>query len=665
MWKSNFVNHARLFAAHLKSNIVNIHDVLRKYESKQVVDDEINRSVEALESLEEIGCYLTETPLSQETAVFLPLNLPLYSFVLFGAMPAYQSMSLVIRAPKRTKEVFAELFDVLSFVDHYPNVSVFHGSRAHFVEQHCKKASIVLFTGRHENFLRIRKACGKDTLMLFNGVGHNPLVITSSADINLAVEKTLQVKLFNNGQDCAGPDAILVHSGIIDIYLQELANELTQVRCNVSYEDDAVVIGPMFESSSLLNAVKLISNARRHGATIAYGGQIDINHNVMYPCVLRASIRQLKNFTELYSPLFVILEYEHDRELALYFNEPNAQYQNKEMYISLFGESDFVSGVLGSIVLKDRTIHDVERGTEEYGGYSPGASMVSYRGIDIAKPLLVPREIHNFLSLQGQKVFSVIPKVKGNWEQYVVATQFQEVAQRIFGDQLFFAYIFGSFAVKKDRRYSDVDTLVCVHNKQNDHVEQYLEWLFSIHEMFGRIPDFKYPTEIVPFADLQAATDLLGTIELLATQNEAVKYDAMVWCHSLSQPWVGIINPDNIPRFWKEIFPAHSSRLLRSFLENLEQAITTGVDISKLYPEVHDIPRKEPNLSHYIENLSSRGLVSVLKMIPFEENPIYTDVVLKLVAQREFMGKSLFETNTSEHLYHPCFRFGVVAPVNS
>jgi len=662
MWHSNAVEHARSFAAHLKSNIANIYDVLRKYESKQVVDDEINRSVEALESFGEIGHYFTETPLSQETAVFLPLNLPLYSFILFGAMPAYQSVLLAIRAPERMKEVFVELSDALSFVEHYPNVSVFHGTREHFVEQHCKKASVVLFTGRHENFLNIRKVCGKDTLLLFNGVGHNPLVITPSADIKLAVEKTLHVKLFNNGQDCAGPDAILVHSDVIDAYLQKLTNELAQVKCDTSYQDDTVVVGPMFELSSLLDTVKMISNARRHGATIVYGGQIDINHNVMYPCVLRASIRQLQNFAELYSPLFVVLEYEHDRELALYFNEPNARYQNKEMYISLFGESDYVSGVLGSIVLRDRTIHDVERGTEEYGGYSPGASMVSYRGIDIAKPLLVPREIHNFLSPQGQKLFSVIPRTKGNWEQHIVATQFQEVVPRIFGDELVFAYIFGSFAIEKDRRYSDIDTLVCVHNRQADHVEQYLDWLFRMHELFRRIIDFKYPTEIVLFADLQSAIHRLATMELSALQNEAAKYDAMVWCHSLSQPWVGAVAPENIPESWKEIFPTHSSRLLRSFLESLEHAIITSVDILRLRPELYEIPRKEPELSHYIENLSGRGLLGVLKMIPFEEKPLYTETVLKLVAMREFMGKNLFARDSPEHLHHPCFRFGVVAP---
>ncbi|MDO8579367.1 MAG: aldehyde dehydrogenase family protein [bacterium] len=663
MWFTNAIDHAKSFADHLESNAPAIHTVLRKYQSKEVVDDEIKRSLEALRSLSEIERYFTDIPFSQETATFLPLNLPLYSFVLFAAMPAYQSVSLTIRAPKRMQDIFTELFDTLSLGERYPNIHVFSGSRESFLVQYCKKASVILFTGKYENFLRIRKACNKDTLILFNGVGHNPLVITPSADITMAVEKTLKIKLFNNGQDCAGPDIILVHNSIADVYLESLLAKLSQVRCGTSYQDDDVLIGPLFESSSLLDAVNLISSIHRKGANIVHGGQIDINHNIMYPCVIRASLRQLQNFTELYSPLFMVTEYDHDRELALYFDEPNARYQNKEMYISLFGESDYVAGVRGSIILKDRTIHDIERGTEEYGGYSPEASSVSYRGVDIPKPLLIPREINNFLSPQGQSIFATVPQVKSNWEQQVVATQFQEAVQRIFGDQLVFAYVFGSFAIGKDMRYSDVDTLVCVHNRQAEHIEQYLDWLFTIHEMLGRIPDFKYPTEIVPFAELQAAVTRLPTLELSASKNEATKYDAMVWCHSLSQPWVGTMYPENVPEHWKQLFPAHSSRLLRLFLEDLEKVVVAGSEISQLRPETYEIPRKEPDISRFIENLSSRGLVSVLKMIPFEENPIYTDITLKLVAQRQFMGRKLFATDNPEHLYSPYFRFGVVAPI--
>lgn len=662
---TNVVDHARSFAEHLESNASNIHQVLRQCQSKEVVDDEIERSIETMRHLSEIQKYFLATTLSQKTAVFLPLNLPLYSFVLFAAMPAYQSVAVTIRAPQRMRTIFNELWDTLALKDFYENVSLFEGTRDHFLTNHCKQASVVLFTGKYENYLKVRKECGKETLILFNGVGHNPLVITPSADIELAVEKTLRVKLFNNGQDCAGPDVILVHSSIVDSYLKKLYVRLAKTRCDVSYKDDDVVVGPLFEPTSLLHAVSTISHMRNNGASISYGGQIDLNHNVMHPCVIRTTLRQYRNYTELYSPLILVTEYEYDHELAAYFEDTERRYYDNQMYVSLFGESDQIAKMRGDVILKDRTIHDLERGTEEYGGYGPGASSVSYRGLRISKPLLIPREIHNFLCPQGQKVFANIPKVKGNWEQQLVASQFQETVQRIFGDELVFAYIFGSFASEQDRQHSDVDTLICVNSRKAEHVEPYLRWLFDIHEIFGRIPDFKYPTEIVSLSDLRDAIESLPTLELAVKTNEAAKYDAMIWTHSLSQSMVGLVNPQNIPDLWKEVFPAHSSRILRSFLSDLEQSFIKETDLSQIRPEIHEIPRQEPALTRFVDNLNARGLVSVLKMIPFEEIPVYSDIVLKLVAEREFMGRRLFKTDNTEHLFDQYFRYGVVLPDRS
>ncbi|MBI3337332.1 MAG: aldehyde dehydrogenase [Candidatus Staskawiczbacteria bacterium] len=391
-----------------------------------MVDDEIKRSVEALRGISEIQRYFLEEPLAQSIASFLPLNLPLYSFVIFGAIPAYQSVSLTIRTPERMCEVFDELANVLSLKERYPNIHLFEGSRERFVSEHCKKASVVIFTGRRENFTRIQKACGTDTLLLYNGVGHNPLVITPSADMDLAVQKTLYVKLFNNGQDCAGPDNILVHSLVVEIYMEKLLAELSKVKCSASYADDDVAVGPLFEISSLQHVVEMISNMRRQEAYIKYGGQVDLLHNIVYPCVVRTTLKQLQNFREMYAPIFLVTEYEHDRELALYFDDPSSQYQNSEMYISLFGESDYVASVKGSIILKNCTIHDVEKGLYEFGGYSPGASQVSYHGVQISKPLLVPREIRNFIGTEGKKIFAGFPGIKDDFERQIVAAQFQE-----------------------------------------------------------------------------------------------------------------------------------------------------------------------------------------------------------------------------------------------
>lgn len=202
-----------------------------------------------------------------------------------------------------------------------------------------------------------------------------------------------------------------------------------------------------------------------------------------------------------------------------------------------------------------------------------------------------------------------------------------------------------------------MDTLVCVKNRNTEQVEKYLEWLSFIHEMFGRIPDFKYPTEVVTIGELQAATASLPTLELSAKMNSSTAYDAMIWCHSLSQPWLGALYPENVPQEWKQLFAVHGHRLLRSFLDDLERTVLAGDPLTQLRPEIYEIPRKEPEVSRFISNLKGRGLMNALNMIPFEERPAYSDIVFRLVSAREFIGKHVFK---ADHLYNPYFRFGVM-----
>lgn len=659
---ANTVEHAKVFARHLKENVIVIHDILRKCQSKEVVDDEITRSVDALESLSEIEAYFVDGLIVNKVSSFLPLNLPLYSFILFAAMPSYQAQSVVVRPPHRMTKLFKELADRLGFAEYYPTIEIFDGSRDMFVSQHCTKSAVVLFTGKHKNSLAIRKQCSKETLFLYNGVGHNPIVVTPSADIDLAVQKCVYVKLFNNGQDCAGPDAILVHDMVADEFVEKLKTALSEVKVDTDYDDPSTKVGPLFETGSLLEIANFAMCTRDKGAEIIYGGKIDLKHNVMHPVILEAPLSAMNNFVELYAPLFFILRYNNDQELSLYFNDVHFHYKNRQMYVSLFGNSEVVRGALGSIILKDCTIHDVERGTEEYGGFSPEASAVSYKGLNIYKPLLIPREIWNYLhNEESTDMLAEVPRSAAGREQILVSRQFEKKVQQIFKGNLEFAFIFGSFAAKKDVWISDFDTLICVHEKDDAQVEEYLQWVFYLHEFFGRIPDFKYPSEIITMSDLEAAEKRLQKMKLSATKNNTEQYDAMIWFHALSQTKIGQVFPENIPEHWKHLFPDHSLRLLLSFLVDLDDAVMSGKTIPRLDPRLYELPCEEPLLSRYLNNLNRRGLVQILKMIPFNEDPQYADKVLKMVAARPFMGRSVFYADDVRHLYNPYFRFGVVS----
>lgn len=648
--------HAHSFAAHIRQNTALIHKILRQYQSKEVVDDEIERSLDFLENITEVEKFL-QGEISR-TSVFLPLNLPLYSFVIFVVAPYYISKEVVIRPPTRMQAVFKDLFEQLELSTYYPNVILFEGNREKFLGDYCKLSNVVIFTGKYENFLKIKKACGKEILLLYNGVGHNPIVVTESGNVALAVEKCLHVKLFNNGQDCAGPDVILVHKLVARKFVDELTRQLPSIKCSPNYRNDDTRIGPIFEKSSLLKTSELILDITNKGGKIIHGGNIDFKDSIIYPCVIKTNLKEYRNYTELYNPVFIIIEYDFDQELDLYFNDMGQNYQLNNMYISLFGESRYIEGFAGSIVLKNKTIHDVERGLEEYGGYGPGASSVSYKGLTIAKPLLIPREIDTFL-LSSKYNLVDMRKVKSDWEEGVICESFTKAVREIFRDQLVFAYIFGGFASKKSKSFADIDTLICVKERIPQQVNEYLTWLFQTHEVFGKIPDFKYPSEIVEFNELKVGIEQLHILKLSAINNSASAYDAMVWGHSLSQRKIGIINEKSIPEDWRGCFPEQSKRILSSFLDSLQlnsDRILNGQDFSL----VADIPRDEAELSNFIENLSNKGIVKILKLVPFEERPVFTEQVLDIVKMRKFIGSKRYFEGTVNQIFNPLFRFGAV-----
>jgi lysyl-tRNA synthetase class 1 len=222
--------------------------------------------------------------------------------------------------------------------------------------EHCKSADVILFTGRPKNFRQIREQVNKNTLVIYNGVGHNPLIITEFADIDVAVQKTVDVKLFNNGQDCAGSDAILVHEAVAPLFLEKLVASLKDFSVESKYpiEEERLCVGPLYESEDVHRAVKLIGEMTSNGLQILFGGEVNLKSNLLYPTVLIGELGKHTSYEELYAPVFPILTYKQDQELALYFQDADKRYQEKEMYVSVFGRSSFVHLLRGSIILQEK-----------------------------------------------------------------------------------------------------------------------------------------------------------------------------------------------------------------------------------------------------------------------------------------------------------------------
>jgi lysyl-tRNA synthetase class 1 len=342
--------------------------------------------------------------LIESIVVLLPSNLPLYSLVLFALIPSIQSTRVYVRPNSILQEqhIIPQLSECLDLETIFPSIEIINKDHAGILP-FIQSASLVVFTGSAANAKKLLPEMKNDSVLVVNGSGHNPLVVTDTADVDLAVEGALLVKGFNGGQDCAGPDAILVHAAVAEVFITKFKERFASLKTG-PFDASDTVIGPIHRATELHKFAHIfLSNSR----DIITGGIINYRDSIVAPTVIIRGIERYPNYKEMYGPVAFIHPYKDDADLSHYFKDPDGLYNANRMYVSLYGTSEYVlsrddartPGAPGNIgiVLRDKTIHDVEIGYEPYGGYSTDASCIIKKTSDgilqRAMPIYIPEII--------------------------------------------------------------------------------------------------------------------------------------------------------------------------------------------------------------------------------------------------------------------------------
>lgn len=405
--------HAKAFADYIEKHKENIIESLLAYESFEVAEDEIARTLDVLRSLSENKSYF-ELRVG-DIAVFLPRNQPLYALTCFVLVPSYMASTVHFRVPYSMRHFLPQLLEFLDITSFYPNVRIANLERLEFLRERSAlkvdpvtHASLpvtdaVIFTGTPAHADQLRLVFDERTLFITNGAGHNPIVIAPDANLGKAVEAVLSLQLYNQGQDCAAPKSILVHRTIYADFLDRLKQGLTQVKIG-EYHDRSVRVGPISDPFDLVRIQEFLI---RHRSWIdpSTPGSIHANDSIVEPTIVAKPLNEGGNYTELFAPIIIVQVYDDDTELASYFT--NTHYAQNAMYVTVYGTSAYVVDMIGKkmhgIVLHNRSsylhnkhLHErgVERGTKPYGGNGYGASNYTIRGKTICKATLPPRDIY-------------------------------------------------------------------------------------------------------------------------------------------------------------------------------------------------------------------------------------------------------------------------------
>ena len=371
-----------------KEKLVNC---LLNYESFETVNNEIERSLDCLLNIRKEKKYL-ETVCVNSISVFLPINLPLYSLVLFAVIPSFQSLNIYLRPPLLARDILDDIIVILDFKTLFPKIEFSHSERKTFLKDYISSSDVVIFTGTYNNAMQVLEQCKPYSLFIYNGAGINPVVVTQNADLDLAVEKTIQSRIFNSGQDCAGPDVIFVHSSISKKFSDLLIAKLTILEVG-QYTKHSVRVGKIIHKENILEISAMLI---RNSDQIRYGGIIDFSKAIVYPTVIVSNLLKEKNYTEWFSPIFYISIFKTHDDLRKYFH--TKEYKERAMYVSVFGKINYT--IPNSIILENKNILDIERGNDAYGGHghkanfsfcqTDGENKFHYR------PILISHEIYEW-----------------------------------------------------------------------------------------------------------------------------------------------------------------------------------------------------------------------------------------------------------------------------
>ncbi|MEU6389335.1 aldehyde dehydrogenase family protein [Streptomyces sp. NPDC046939] len=381
------VDALRAVRRYVADNEDAVMDILTEISPHRTARAEIRSFLAALDGAEEEIRRVRPSRVPR-AAVFMPSNIPFYSYALYLLVASLYSDRITFRPSSEIKSQMQRLHTLLAPVHGLP-IDLFELSQRKFVTGPAREADLIVFTGNFSNAEIIREGLAEDQLFLFFGRGINPFVIAPDADLTRAVHDVTNIRLFNSGQDCFGPDVVFVPQGRTEEFVDLLSTELDSLRFGRN-SDPSVDYGPIYYDSALVNCSDYLV---RHVNRIRHGGHIDLLSRRIEPTVLLWGFDDKMPLDEMFAPVFNIVAYPSARRLRERLSSP--YFSERALGAMVYGNDPETVKVLAKRhqTCVNHTLLDADDGNRPFGGFGMRANYLSYGGERHAEPLLMSQAV--------------------------------------------------------------------------------------------------------------------------------------------------------------------------------------------------------------------------------------------------------------------------------
>jgi len=172
------------------------------------------------------------------------------------------------------------------------------------------KVDAISFTGSIATGRKIAATCGASLkkCQLEMG-GKNPIVVLNDADLETAVDATLQGAFFSTGQRCTASSRIIATSGIHDRFVAALIERMTALNVGHALEK-GVDLGPVVDRIQLEKNQTYIEMAASEGGAVVGGDQLKLASDGFYmsPALVTETTNQMRiNREEVFGPVASVI----------------------------------------------------------------------------------------------------------------------------------------------------------------------------------------------------------------------------------------------------------------------------------------------------------------------------------------------------------------------
>lgn len=185
----------------------------------------------------------------------------------------------------------------------------------------------VSFTGSVSVGKKLYEQCSSTVKRISLELGGNaPFVVFEDADLDEAANAAVASKFRNAGQTCVCADRFLVHSSVLDTFVEKFAKATQeQVGAVGNGMDSGTQMGPMITSESVDQTHAKVKTAVVEGATLVTGGERceGLGSDQFYkPTILRDVTPQMDIWkTETFGPVAAICSFDTEEEAIQLAND--------------------------------------------------------------------------------------------------------------------------------------------------------------------------------------------------------------------------------------------------------------------------------------------------------------------------------------------------------